>query len=76
MSPRSLYRRPLATIRHGSRFLRAILKHPRIPRWVRWSLLVLLAIPGPVDEALALVVLAALAIVYRHEVSTVWRATR
>jgi hypothetical protein len=63
-------------LRHFARFLRAIVKHPRLPRWVRYGLVVLLLIPGPVDEALALVVLLAVAVVYRREVSATWVQTR
>ena len=50
-----------ARVAHLARFLRVIVTHPRVPRWVRYGLVVLLAIPGPFDEAAAAIVLAVVA---------------
>ena len=48
------------------RLLRALARDPRIPRPLRWLLLIgLLPIPGPVDEAVGLVALGLIALFYR-----------
>ena len=66
----------MARVRRCARFIRIVVTHPRLPKWARWGLLVLLAIPGPVDELAALLVLAVVAVVYRDEVRRCWEASR
>jgi hypothetical protein len=48
----------------------------RIPRPLRWLAVAgLLPVPGPVDEALLLVVAALLGLFYRDLLREAWRAT-
>lgn len=68
-----LWPRVAAAVRMVGRFLAAVLRHPDIPRWVRWLLAAVLIIPGPVDECAASVLLAALAIRHRRVIAECWR---
>ena len=58
------------------RFLDAVMHHPRVPRWLKVGLGVLLVIPGPIDEALAAVILLGLALAHRDVVAECWEGTR
>jgi hypothetical protein len=63
-------------VRHLIRALRILARDERIPRPLRWIAgLALLPIPGPVDEAV-LVVLAPLFLLYRDSLREAWDSTR
>jgi hypothetical protein len=47
-------------------------QHPKVPKWVKYLLGVLLIIPGPVDEFLAMSVLVVLAIWHWDVVTECW----
>ncbi len=56
------------------RALRLVVRDERIPRPMRAiAAFGLLPIPGPVDEAVLLLVAPILAIFYRHELAEAWR---
>ncbi len=61
--------------RRLARFMREVLRDPRVPRWLKWGLVVLLAIPGPVDELAASVVLVILAVARWEIVRECWAAS-
>jgi hypothetical protein len=51
-----------------------LVRDPRIPRPVRWALgLSLLPIPGPLDEALLLVLAPPIFLLYREPMRDAWR---
>jgi hypothetical protein len=63
-------------LRHALRAVRRLAKDGRIPHPLRWLAVAgLLPIPGPVDEAILLVVAALLAIFYRDLMREAWRTT-
>jgi hypothetical protein len=65
-----------AGLRHALRAVRRLAAEERIPRPLRWLAVVgLLPIPGPVDEAILLVVAALLATFYRDLLREAWRET-
>jgi hypothetical protein len=51
------------------------MRHPRVPRWIKYMLGVLLLIPGPIDEFLALVVLMCIGVWKRDIVKECWRTS-
>jgi hypothetical protein len=56
------------------RAVRLVIRHDRIPRWLRWlAALGLLPIPGPFDEAVLLLVALILFVFYRQELRQAWR---
>jgi hypothetical protein len=56
------------------RALRLVLRDARIPKPIRWvGGVALLPIPGPVDEAVLLLLLPAL-VIYRQAMKEAWRA--
>jgi hypothetical protein len=58
-----------------ARAARLVARDPRIPRPLRWLAgLALLPIPGPVDEALLLVVAPLLVVFHRQPMRDAWRA--
>jgi hypothetical protein len=62
-------------IARSIRAARLIANDGRIPKPLRWlAALALLPIPGPVDEAVMLVVAAALFIAYRQPMREAWHA--
>jgi hypothetical protein len=63
----SVARRLIRAVRIASR-------DPRIPRGLRWlAALGLLPIPGPIDEAILLIVAVPLALFYRRPLSEAWQ---
>jgi hypothetical protein len=63
-------------VRHALRAVRRLAKDDRIPRPLRWLAVAgLLPIPGPVDEAILLIVAALLALFYRDLMREAWRQT-
>lgn len=55
--------------------MRILARDGRIPRPLRWLVaLALLPIPGPVDEALLVLVAAILLVFYRPRLREAWRA--
>jgi hypothetical protein len=66
-------------VKRLAKTLQALAKDPRIPRPVRWLLvLALLPIPGPVDEIIGLVALGLIALFWRpilQEIRAQQRAT-
>lgn len=66
----------MSKIKHVLRFLGHVVKHERIPRWLKIGLIVLLAIPGPIDEALAAIVLIPLFIIKRDIMVECWDRAR
>lgn len=60
-------------MRRALRAARLVAREGRIPRPLRWlALFGLLPIPGPLDEAVLLVVAGFLWIFYRDEVAAAW----
>jgi hypothetical protein len=59
-------------LRQCWRFVKAVNQHPKVPKWVKYLLGVLLIIPGPVDEFLAMSVLVVLAIWHWDVVTECW----
>ena len=63
-------------MRHALRAVRRLAIEERIPRPLRWLAVAgLLPVPGPVDEAILLVVAALLALFYRDLLRAAWRET-
>jgi hypothetical protein len=57
--------------------VKIVVRDGRIPRPLRWGgALGLAPIPGPFDEAVLLLVGAALWLFYRDQLAEAWRATR
>lgn len=64
-------------LRDFAHFARALLKHPSIPRPVRWLLiLALIPIPGPIDEIAAVLVLLILVAFHRQLLVKTWQEIR
>jgi hypothetical protein len=62
-------------MRRALRAARLLARDPRVPRPLRWLAgLGLLPIPGPVDEALLLVVASLVALFHREPVRDAWQA--
>jgi len=60
-------------IRRTARAVRIVVGHRGIPRPIRWLAgVALLPIPGPVDEALLVLVAAILFLFYRPELRQAW----
>ena len=54
--------------------VRILVRDDRIPRWLRWVTgISLLPIPGPVDEAVLLLVAPVLFVLYRGPLRDAWR---
>jgi hypothetical protein len=66
----------ISRIKHVGRFLAHVTKHERIPRWLKVGLIVLLLIPGPIDEALAAMILIPLFIIKRDIMVECWDRAR
>jgi hypothetical protein len=65
----------MGTIRHLLRAMKVLAKDERIPKPLRWVAgLALLPIPGPIDEAV-LIVVAPLFLLYRQPVREAWTLT-
>jgi hypothetical protein len=63
-----------AFLKRTARAVRIVLRHGGVPRPIRWLAVFGLApIPGPVDEAVLLVVAAILFVFYRRELQQAWR---
>lgn len=60
---------------HAWRFVKAVNRHPRVPKWIKYMLGVLLIIPGPVDEFLALIVLVGIGCWKREIVRECWHTS-
>jgi hypothetical protein len=61
-------------MRRTVRAVRVLLRDGGLPRWLRWLAAVGLApIPGPVDEAVLLLVAAILWLGYRERLRAAWR---
>ena len=66
---------PLSFLRRTTRAVGLLARDNRIPRWLRWLTgFGLLPIPGPLDEALLLLVAAPLALFYRPSFVDAWKA--
>lgn len=64
-------------IRRLARATRVLARDDRIPRPLRWLAgVALLPIPGPLDEAVLLLVAPILAIFYRAPMREAWQAAR
>jgi hypothetical protein len=62
-----------AFLKRTANAVRIVLRHSRIPRPIRWLAVFGLApIPGPVDEAVLLLVAAILFVFYRRELRDAW----
>jgi hypothetical protein len=62
------------SVRRTARAVRIVVGHRGIPRPLRWLAgLALLPIPGPVDEAVLLVVAAILFVFYRPQLRQAWK---
>ena len=66
----------MTRVRQILKFVGLVCRHPGIPRWVRYGLIVLLAIPGPVDELLALPCIITLLVVRRAVIFECWEASK
>ena len=67
-------RRARATLARTLRAMAIVARDTRIPRPLRWiAALGLLPIPGPVDEAVLLLVAPVFAIFYREPMRDAWR---
>jgi hypothetical protein len=63
-----------AFLKRTANAVRIVLRHGGIPRPIRWLAAFGLApIPGPVDEAVLLLVTAILFVFYRRELRQAWR---
>ena len=63
-----------AFVRRTARAVRIVIGHRGIPRPLRWlGGLALLPVPGPLDEAVLLVVAAILFVFYRPELRQAWK---
>ena len=63
-----------AFLKRTANAVRIVLRHGGIPRPIRWLAAFGLApIPGPVDEAVLLLVAAILFVFYRRELRQAWR---
>jgi hypothetical protein len=63
-----------AFLKRTARAVRIVLRHGGVPRPIRWLAAFGLApIPGPVDEAVLLLVGAILFVFYRRELQQAWR---
>ena len=63
-----------AFLKRTANAVRIVLRHGGIPRPIRWLAAFGLApIPGPVDEAVILLVTAILFVFYRRELRQAWR---
>jgi hypothetical protein len=61
-------------LKRTAKAVRIVLRHGRIPRPIRWLAAFGVApIPGPVDEAVLLLVAAILFVFYRRELRQAWR---
>lgn len=58
------------------RFAKAVMRHPRVPGWLKYALGVMLLIPGPVDEMIAVVVLVIVAVARWDVVRESWEVSR
>jgi hypothetical protein len=66
-----------AFLRCALRAVRIAATDARIPRPLRWmAALGLLPIPGPIDEAILVLVAVPLALFYREPLAEAWRAAR
>jgi hypothetical protein len=63
-----------AFLKRTAKAVRIVLRHGGVPRPIRWLAAFGLApIPGPVDEAVLLLVAAILFVFYRRELREAWR---
>ncbi len=63
-----------AFLKRTAKAVRIVLRHGGVPRPIRWLAAFGLApIPGPVDEAVLLLVAAILFVFYRRELRQAWR---
>lgn len=63
-----------AFVKRTAKAVRIVLRHGRVPRPIRWLAAFGLApIPGPVDEAVLLLVAAILFLFYRRELREAWK---
>ena len=63
-----------AFVKRTARAVRIVIGHGGIPRPIRWlAALGLAPIPGPVDEAVLLLVALVLFVFYRQELRQAWR---
>ena len=63
-----------AFTKRTARAVRLVVGHGRIPRPIRWlAAFGLLPLPGPIDEAVLLVVALVLFVFYRQELRQAWR---
>ena len=63
-----------AFLKRTANAVRIVLRHGGIPRPIRWLAAFGLApIPGPIDEAVLLLVAAILFVFYRRELRQAWR---
>jgi hypothetical protein len=66
----------MARVRHLIRAMKVLARDDRIPKPLRWVAgIALLPIPGPVDEAV-LILVAPLFLLYREPVREAWHTTR
>ena len=66
----------MARVRHLIRAMKVLARDDRIPKLLRWVAgIALLPIPGPVDEAV-LILVAPLFLLYREPVREAWHTTR
>jgi hypothetical protein len=67
-------RRIIAFTRRTVRAMKVLARDPRVPKPLRWiAALALLPIPGPVDEAILLVIAPVFAAFYREPMREAWR---
>lgn len=63
-----------AFLKRTAKAVRIVLRHGGVPRPIRWLAAFGLApIPGPVDEAVLLLVAAILFVFYRRELRDAWK---
>jgi len=63
-----------AFLKRTAKAVRIVLRHSGVPRPIRWLAAFGLApIPGPVDEAVLLLVAAILFVFYRRELREAWK---